>query len=67
MGHSQSRDQNKSDRVEIPEFDVTHNDDGTFTAVHKTTGETVTAVTAAELERKAIAKRIAISLRGGGR
>lgn len=53
----------------LPEFDVAVHSDGTYTATHKSTGETVTARTWQALVTEATALRIAWSLRqaGGGR
>jgi len=48
----------------LPEFDVAVLDDGSYTATHRGTGETVTARTWERLAGEAAALRIAISLRG---
>jgi len=52
----------------MPEFGpITEHEDGTLSAVHQRSGETITARTRATLESKAVAKRIVHSLREGAR
>ncbi len=62
MGNSQSQDRHPD---AVPEFEVTRGDDGRLRARHKGTGEIIEAADAAELERRAMAKRVAISWRQG--
>lgn len=64
-GSAPGADGERSKPPEIPEFrDVEHRPDGSWTAVHKPTGEVITAADFYRLERiEAPATRIAYTLR----